>query len=85
MPYAEPMETAVRKARHGHRDWLYWRDRAGQAQIGPATAENLKAAMLACGTQKSFTLIEGNTTRFHKMTWPIAVTHRAHALRGWTV
>jgi hypothetical protein len=79
------METAVRKARHGHRDWLYWRDRDGAAKIGPATADNLKSAMLSCGTQKSFTLIEGNNTRFHRMTWPIAVLHRLHALRGYRV
>lgn len=84
MPYAEPMETAVRKARYGHRDWLFWRDREGTARIGPADANNFKTAMLACGTQKGFTLIEGSNARFHRMTWPLAVIHRLHALRGYT-
>jgi hypothetical protein len=83
MGYLEPLATAVRKARYGRRDWLHWRDRTGQMRVAPATADSIKAALLACGTQKSFTLVAANTAVFHRMTWAVAINHLAHAKRGY--
>jgi hypothetical protein len=81
MPYGEPLDTAIRKAKHGHRAWLFWRDRDRQPHIAVSGAESLKAAMLACGTRRAFTLIDGRGT-FHRMTWPLAIMHWRNARVG---
>lgn len=47
--------TAQRKARYGHRQWVVWREPSGQDRAEPATADNLKRAMLDTGTQGKFT------------------------------
>lgn len=44
-------QQVERKARHGHRVWVMYRDRDGLWHGRVATAANLKAAMLATGTQ----------------------------------
>jgi hypothetical protein len=75
MAYTDPLvDVAIRKASKGHRDWLIWRDKKGRTCISAATADAYKAAMLATGTQKSFTLVSGNSAHFHRMTWRLAVT-----------
>ena len=77
MPYTEPLNTAVRKAKYGHRDWLFWRDRAGQGHIAASSYDSMKQALLASGTQKSFTLVASDGC-FYRMTWPLAVIHLKH-------
>lgn len=83
MIYAEPLNTAVRKAKHGHRDWLYWKERDGSAKIAPVEAESLKTAMLARGTKGYFTLVAGNSGTFHHMTWPLAICLFRQCRLGW--
>lgn len=82
MPHADPLvDVAIRKATKGHRDWLIWRNKAGDTQIGAATQETYKAAMLATGTQAWFTLVSGNTGHFYRMTWRLAVRAWRNAKR----
>ncbi len=83
MPYAEPLNTAVRKARYGHRDWLLWRDRDGQSHIAPASESSIKTAMLARGTKGDFTLISGSSAVFYRMTWPLALNLFRQYRRGF--
>lgn len=81
MPHAEPLvDVAIQKAKKGHRPWLIWREK-GDTKIGLATPDNFKIAMLATGTQKSFTLVAENSGHFYRMTWSIAVMHWRSARR----
>lgn len=61
MPYAEPFETIRRKARYGHYDVIVWRDKTGAVQWARKSVESLKAALLATGTQKSFSYYAADT------------------------
>lgn len=45
-----------RKAKYGHRDWLFWKDRNGEPCAALCTKDSIKAAMLASGTQGVFLL-----------------------------
>lgn len=74
-------ETARRKARYGHRDWLLWRDRDGMLYAAPATPYTCKLAMLATGTQKTFTRIEPDGTRLSSSCWSIATAWWANLKR----
>ena len=64
---------ARRKARYGHRPWVVWQE-GGFGRVERATAESIKAAMLATGTQKHFhgydTTGTGNILRWRTaLTW----------------
>ena len=76
MTHADPLfDEALRKATKGHHDWLVWKDRSGQTQIGKTSAATYKAAMLATGTQRWFTLIAANSGHLYRITWRLAVLH----------
>lgn len=47
-------EVAAKKARYGHKNWIVWQDKQGQWVAGLRTAETVKQAMLATGTQGVF-------------------------------
>lgn len=70
---AEVWAAAKRKARYGHRDWFVWRDRAGACFAAPVSAASAKAAMLACGTQRSFTRLSASTATLLKWTWRLGL------------
>src|SRR4051812_7729055 len=53
-------EQAKRKARYGHRDWLVWTDCAVGQIAAPRTAESIKAAMLATGSQRPFFMLHAS-------------------------
>lgn len=83
MPNVNPVIDEVRrKARYGRQDWVVWRDKQGELRHGRATAENIKAAMLAMGTQGNFRLYARNTGNPHKMTWRLGMTLLANAKAG---
>jgi hypothetical protein len=51
-------QTALRKARFGHRMWIVWTGRDGVRYADRATPETIKEALLAHGTQdRRWTLI----------------------------
>jgi hypothetical protein len=54
MTAQEATDTARRKSRYGHRQWIVWREPAGEYRAELATAANLKRAMLDTGTQGKF-------------------------------
>ncbi len=43
----QELAKAKRKARYGHRDWLYWRDKNGMPHAELKSEESLKEAMTA--------------------------------------
>lgn len=70
---ADTHMIARRMARQGHRDWLCWMDRNGNRFAARCTAANLKAAMLATGTQGRFTRYEASTgTALSSSSWSVA-------------
>lgn len=73
---------AKRKARYGHRDWIVWTDKSGEKQTAVLSADSLKQAMLATGTQGWIMLYAANTATPYLLTWPVSVTYFAHLKRG---
>lgn len=53
---------AKKKARYGHKDWVVWLGKDGQQHTARKTAESVKAAMLANGTQGKFVMYYGDGT-----------------------
>ena len=82
MPYAEPFETILRKARYGRRNWIAYRTPAGDLRYGYATAETIKAALLAIGVKGSCSLYSAGTGHPYRITWPLGITLLANAKRG---
>jgi len=76
--------TATRKAKYGHRDWLYWTDRQGGLHVEPTTVASITQAMLDTGTQYCFTEIAANTGHLHIMSWPLALNRLRWAKQGGT-
>ncbi len=76
-------DEARRKARYGHRDWIAYTDKDGESIYTPASADTLKAAMLATGTQRSFTMICASDGILMKMSWWIANNVRMQFVRGY--
>lgn len=52
-------EALQRKARYGHRSYLYWFDREGVMQWAAYGKAGIKAAILAVGTQGRFYWFDG--------------------------
>jgi hypothetical protein len=50
----------VRKARHGHRDWLVWHGRDGSLRAAVKTAATIKAMLLEVGTRGKWYLVGAN-------------------------
>ena len=77
-------KDACRKARYGHRDWLWWRDRQGIAHATPKTPETMKSCLLAVGTRKgAWTLISGDTGIPFVGFWWLGINMLAQMKRGW--
>lgn len=80
---AAATQTAIRKARYGHRDWIVWTDRQGTHHAERVTAEAVKAAMLAIGTQGHFRLYSGGSPHPMMVDWRIANIMRRNYLAGY--
>lgn len=75
-------QDAQRKAKYGHRPWIFYRERSGVPHAERATPEAIKAALLACGTQRSWTLLCSDGTPM-MMNWPLGLIALANAKAGW--
>ncbi len=47
-------EELRRRARYGHRCWLYWQNRDGSLGFAPYGRDGIKQAILAVGTKGRF-------------------------------
>jgi hypothetical protein len=69
----ERIRTAERKARYGHRDWLYWVDRSGTLHVERKSVQSLKQALLDSGTNHYFVEIGANTAVRFICSWTIGL------------
>lgn len=80
---SEAPAIAKRRARYSDYDWIAWRDRDGTWRAARASAEAVKIAMLAVGTQGKIYQYQSRTGWPHMMSWKIANNVRCHLERGW--
>jgi len=73
---------AERKARYGHRYWIVYRLN-GELRAECASAESLKAALLASGTQGKFTAYTPSTATPLRVGWRIGINMMHNARRGY--
>lgn len=75
---------ARRKAKYSNYDWVVWRDPDGVLCAGRCSAEVIKRAMLATGTQGRFTRYEARTgCAMSSSSWGVAVAWFKNARAGW--
>lgn len=76
-------EFATKKARYGHKDWIVWQDKSGQWVAALRTAESVKQAMLATGTQGIFrTYLSCDPSFPMYVDWPLAAMWLRHLKKG---
>ena len=71
-----------KKARYGHRDWLFWQDN-GQPKAAVKSRDAIKRAMLATGTQGRFFLVAKNSAILMSVNWHIGVIMLNNAKYGY--
>jgi hypothetical protein len=54
-------ETAKRKARYGHKDWIVWTDRTGTQHAERLSPASMKRCLLDVGTNGRFSKIGAST------------------------
>ena len=59
MTYATELrfQDVVRKARFGHREWIWWKDKTGNPCASRLTADSMKRCLLDVGTQGKWFLL----------------------------
>lgn len=70
-------------ARKSSYDQIVWVDREGARHEARLTADTLKQAMLATGTQGRFTVYAARTATPMLIRWRIAVAYLANLRRGF--
>ncbi|WP_114944427.1 hypothetical protein [Microvirga calopogonii] len=76
------LALAKRKARYGHRDWLFWKDRNGASHCARRSAETVKAAMLAAGTSGKWFIVQASTGVLVKGFWRLGINLLKNAKYG---
>ncbi len=79
---SEAPAIAARRARYSDYDWIVWCDRDGTWRAARASAEVVKTAMLATGTQGQIYQYQSRTGWSHMMNWWIANNVRRRLERG---
>ena len=74
------LKIATRKARYGHRDWLYWSDSVGNKYYKPMSVSSIEEAIKV--TDGNFTLIAANSGHLHKINRDIAQIMLSNAKLG---
>jgi hypothetical protein len=72
------MEEAKRKARYGHNDWLFWRNKEGIPRAEKCTRESMKRCLLDIGTQGKFSLLAASSSISFRDNWKIGVNILNH-------
>lgn len=75
-------ETAKRRARYGHRSWIRWKAKTGEAMIAPVNYANVKLALLAIGTQGKFAMFCGDDGVQIMMRWRNGINLLSHQKLG---
>lgn len=74
-------EELRRKARYGHRAYLYWRDATGGLQWAPYGSEGIKRAILAVGIRGRFCWYDGGGISHIAREFPMMI-HLWRCARG---
>ena len=77
-----PHQYAKHMARYGHKDWLVWTGKDGREIAEVKTADSLKRAMLATGTQKDFRMYGANDGCGFIVHWSMALIMWKNAKRN---
>ena len=75
-------EVAARKARYGHKDWIVWRGRDGREQAALCTADAIKSALMAVGTQGRFVRLAASTATGTSTCWRLGLIMLRNCRRG---
>lgn len=75
-------EFAARKAQYGHKNWIVWQDKSGQWVAAVRTAETVKQAMLATGTQGKFRAYLCESFPWH-VDWSLAAMWLRNLKKGY--
>lgn len=75
-------QTAMRKARYGHRDWIVWRDRCGEQHAEVKSLESVKRCLLDVGTKGDWSLICSGGTPM-KGFWWLGINLLSQMRLGW--
>lgn len=67
----DAIAIARRRARYGRKSWIVWRDKTERVYAAPCTPEAVKSAMLAMGTQGTFTKYQRGSSSGMIITWSI--------------
>lgn len=62
-------QDVVRKARFGHREWIWWKNKYGQSCTSRLTADAMKRCLLDGGTQGNWTLLCSDGTCMKGYFW----------------
>lgn len=76
------LQEVQNKARYGHRDWIYWRDRKSDYHSERKTPETMKRCLLDCGTQGFWCLVTANDGCPMKGFWAMGINLLAWMKRG---
>lgn len=63
------LQEAQKKARFGHRDWVFFRDATGTGRAGRFSRDALKAALLASGCAGHFYVVCASTGVLERHGW----------------
>lgn len=69
----QTLAEAVRKARYGHRDWIFWTDKAGTDHFESKSRDSIKKALLSAGTQGRWYIIDANSGVLFKGWWWLGI------------
>lgn len=76
-------DYAKRMSRYGHKDWIVYRDRNGALNARRISAESVKLALLAVGTQGKFTLIPGDGSHNWIVSWHLGINFILNLKAGY--
>lgn len=70
-------------ARQSRYDQIVWTERDGTRREGRVTAESVKAALLASGTKRRFTVYSARTAVANSLNWSLGVRYLRNLVRGY--
>ncbi|ADO59894.1 hypothetical protein [Paenibacillus polymyxa] len=68
------LQTAKRKARYGHRDWVYWKDENGDEHTEVKSSSSVKKAMISVGSKGRYFVVCANNGNLMLGNWRMGIT-----------
>lgn len=77
------LQEVQQKARYGHRDWLFWTDKAGNDRAERRSADAIKSMLLDTGTHGKWYLVSANSGSLMRGFWWLGLNILRQARRGY--